>query len=191
MNGRPTPLTLPGQRGPDFASPTEPQEWFYDPKAVRSDTFGFLCSTACGTVGTTYSCLKISPPIMQWKTARLLLGIYAAVELTVSPVPADCIVTAASFLGRGAAPSIILIGPTSITNDGGIPPILCGTFCSLNLPSGSAGTKSKVFGVGYGRTPLYIGAGEAVHFYNIYTVPTEPATGSFVGSATFYTVPAR
>ncbi len=190
MNGRQN-LVLPGYRGPDFAQPSEPREWFYNAQALRSDSFGFLCNTtACGTVGATYSSAPASPPLMQWKTNRLLLGIYAAVELSVSAVPADAVITAAAFIGSGQSSVIDLVGPATLTNDGGTPNILCGVFCSLNLPSGNAGTKSKVFGVGFGRTPLYIPAGLPVRWFNLYVVPTAPATGTFVGNATFYTVPA-
>jgi hypothetical protein len=128
---------------------------------------------------------------MQWKTDRLLLGIYAAVELSVGPVSQNEVLTASAFLAKGHAASIDLVGPTSLTGDGGAPNVFCGTFCSMNLLSGATGTKSKNFGVGFGKTPPFIAAGDPVKWFVIYTIPTAPTTGSFVGNATFFTIPAR
>lgn len=168
-----------------------PGDWFYDGKAIRSDSFGFIITTTSGSTGSNYTSQPLSPPRMTWKTDRLILGVVASVELTVGPASADDVLTASAFLAKGEASSINLVGPTSLTTDGGIPNIYCGTFCSLNLTNGSSGTKSKNFGVGFGRTPPFIAAGDPVRWYVIYTIPNPPTAGSLVGNATFYTIPAR
>jgi hypothetical protein len=120
----------------------------------------------------------------------LILGIYCSIELTISPVPSDAIITACAFLGRGAPSTLQIVCPIPADGDGGGPSQLCGSFCSLNLPLGAAGTKSKNFGIGFGRTPVLVRSGEPVGWYVVYTIPPAPATGSFIGSATLYTVPA-
>ncbi len=180
---------------PDFARPSKPNEWFYDPSAIRSDSFGFRQTITLGSAGETYpTAIPVNSTALasiRWKSNRLVLGIFAAVELSITPVNADSVVNATAFLARGNAGTIDLVCPISPDPDGGIPSLLCGTFCGLNLPSGAAGAKSKNFGVGFGRTPILIRGGEYVSWYANYTIPPAPATGYFIGSATFYTVPAQ
>jgi len=171
--------------------PSEPKEWFYDSRAVRSDSFGFLeAAVVAGSGGATLSSIPVTANRLQWKQDRILLGITASVEANISPVAADTDILAAAYLGYGDATSINLIGPAS-QEDGGIPNLFCGTFCSLNLPAGTAGTKSKNFGIGFGRTPFFIPAGGPVKWFVIYSSTIPVVTGQLAGSATFYTIQAR
>ncbi len=165
---------------PLYRAPSEPQEWFYNPQVVRTDSF--VAFNTGAALGAKFFPVQVGDAIM-WKQARLILGITLTVELfSTAAAGGDLYLCLARTTG-----TICPLGIVPPPEDGGASSLILGCFVVTQQPNGTLiNTATKTVGIGYGRIPLLVRAGETLYFY-----ANKGIDGGFNAQAIFYSIPAQ
>ncbi len=165
---------------PLYRAPSDPQEWFYNPQVVRTDSF--VAFNTGAALGAKYFPVQIGDYI-KWQQSRLILGILLTVELfSTAAAGGDLYLCIARTTG-----SICPLGIVPPAEDGGASSLIIGCFVVTQQPNGTLiTTATKTIGLGFGRIPLLVRGGEMLSFY-----ANKGIDGGFNSQAIFYTIPAQ
>lgn len=157
---------------------------FYFP-GRRLITDAQYCSHATTALGAYPSLSLIPSGGIVWRTDRYVLGVY----LNINTVATDAQWIRSGIWLIASDAATFRIGNSSASPDGATPGVLIGAFNDVfnSIGTGDA-AKEKFVSVGFGITPLFIGAGQVINFYGFADKPVGANSVNVFANANFYTI---